>query len=1125
MVDGPRRRGQRMPGRAVSRVRRALAIMVGLLLFAGLGLSALPASAGELVPVTISFTKLIQRGGDIDNLPTDGRIGDFYARASINGEPWQDTFEQRFGFGWEFGGGHISPPGAVAILTPPQSWTMTRMVDSELGSVPVSIEIWDDDDPLPDGQTDISPTESLTLSLTVDLADGRWSGDVSWPNSCPEGTGGWAVGLCFTVSTLSTTGDLDGDALFDGWEQHGYRGFAGGGIDVDLPALGADPRRKDLFVEIDCLVDDANGDGDTNDVVDHSHCPRQDSVIDVVTAFANAPVNNPDGSRGIELHVDVGALYGPGVIAVTGSGGAVGGVGGMGGGGDRIPEADNRVIDWDGAVGHPGVDLHSLKAAHFDAGRREDVFRYGIFGHQTNARADEDGVNDCTGGWAEGGKGNDFMVTLGGRRNVDGREGGDVPCGEPTPANAFDDDGDGRVDEDRWDNRDNDGDCLPGTDSNGDGLFCSTYDLGVDEDSGESLGSREMQAATFMHEFGHLLGLDHGGGDRVNNKPNYRSVMNYSFSGCNVPASPRSPIPSPGGCDYSRLAVDLDETSVDECLGLGALDPGRQNWNGNTTPTGIVIFDGDTCPPPNNMNLRNFDLNRDGRATDLLRGFDDWNNLFYNFQGLANLADDAAIEPVQDEPDPASVEDAMRRMNEVTEPRLQVSVTGPVSVLRGQHATYTVTATNTGRGPAWAASLAMTRPDGSTLTADLGRLDVGAGVTRTFTYLVPAHEQAGAVTARVVLSGTGTVGRTVSAEGTTTAQVINGAAPRWGFAYMNEGTAPIGVETTLVPSRQWTTGRLDPATAGRRASSVHTGTGEYLVRLPDVAANIGVAHVSPVRTIYRGRTCMVASYEPNGPDELIRVRCFDQTGAPVDWWFLLFFTAPTIGDAPDAPLATVLYDAPGGAGPMSPTGNAGSHNSTGLANHVFHDGPGRYRMLLEGEPFAAGAGYVQITSYGTGAPARCHTEGTRPVGQALEVTVACYAVSSSPVPQPADAQWVASYIQNAGLHHDTTAPAAYLTAMGDQAAPVVDPSRSWSANGETPTVTRLGVGHYRILYQSIGKPIDTALVTSSTPGRYCHVGTWGSYSRPPELLIDVYCHNAAGTRADSLFGVTYGRAP
>ena len=43
------------------------------------------------------------------------------------------------------------------------------------------------------------------------------------------------------------------------------------------------------------------------------------------------------------------------------------------------------------------------------------------------------------------------------------------------------------------------------------------------------VGSLEEQAGTFMHELGHNLGLDHGGVDATENKPNYLSVMNYPF--------------------------------------------------------------------------------------------------------------------------------------------------------------------------------------------------------------------------------------------------------------------------------------------------------------------------------------------------------------------------------------------------------------------------------------------------------------------------------------------------------------------------------------------------------------------------------------------------------------------
>ena len=50
-------------------------------------------------------------------------------------------------------------------------------------------------------------------------------------------------------------------------------------------------------------------------------------------------------------------------------------------------------------------------------------------------------------------------------------------------------------------------------------------------------GTTDQQAGTFMHEFGHLLGLRHGGHDPVNCKPNYRSVMSYTrqFAGSPIP--------------------------------------------------------------------------------------------------------------------------------------------------------------------------------------------------------------------------------------------------------------------------------------------------------------------------------------------------------------------------------------------------------------------------------------------------------------------------------------------------------------------------------------------------------------------------------------------------------------
>ena len=43
------------------------------------------------------------------------------------------------------------------------------------------------------------------------------------------------------------------------------------------------------------------------------------------------------------------------------------------------------------------------------------------------------------------------------------------------------------------------------------------------------VGTSQENAGTLMHELGHTLGLRHGGADDTLYKPNYLSVMNYSF--------------------------------------------------------------------------------------------------------------------------------------------------------------------------------------------------------------------------------------------------------------------------------------------------------------------------------------------------------------------------------------------------------------------------------------------------------------------------------------------------------------------------------------------------------------------------------------------------------------------
>jgi hypothetical protein len=179
----------------------------------------------------------------------------------------------------------------------------------------------------------------------------------------------------FDLMKVQVEVDSDEDGLLDGWETDGIDSNGDGSIDFVLP--GANVSHKDVYIEADYM-----------DAGTHSHNPDPGAINDVVQAFANSPVTNPDGLTGITMHVQVD---------------------------ESMPEQTPLAI-WSG--------FDALKAVSFgSASQRSNAnhaailaakrlaYHYTIFGHQQ--------VGTTSSGIAEL-PGNDFFVSLGAFTNQTG---------------------------------------------------------------------------------------------------------------------------------------------------------------------------------------------------------------------------------------------------------------------------------------------------------------------------------------------------------------------------------------------------------------------------------------------------------------------------------------------------------------------------------------------------------------------------------------------------------------------------------------------------------------------------------------------------------------------------------
>lgn len=331
----------------------------------------------------------------------------------------------------------------------------------------------------------------------------------------------------------------------------------------------------------------------------HDHRPDDRALTAVIAAFDRAPVPNPNAAHPTGT---------PGIhLHLVGTRGFVD---------EQLPHVDQIEFGPPG----PGAsdDFDDFKkgnpaspcGGHFGTpaqrgsadcakvlGAKRRAFRYAIFGHDLTGFVGTSGIAEIGG--------NDLLVTL----------------GSWAPANM-------RVQ----------------------GASAST-----------ALATRNVEAATFMHELGHTLGLYHGGSSLDNCKPNYLSVMSYTLQTLALDAA--RPL------DYSRERLpDLDENGgLSEPAGVGG-HAGSFAWYAVANTGGPCFVGSANCTPLSQEAHLPIDWSDDGASAGtgitakvnrldekgcgkdddgdglpdsyrILTGAEDWNGLDYNFRDSASYED------------------------------------------------------------------------------------------------------------------------------------------------------------------------------------------------------------------------------------------------------------------------------------------------------------------------------------------------------------------------------------------------------------------------------------------------------------------------------------------------------